>query len=426
VILGVVLLAALPAVAGDGDPIPWLPGPELIWGEVGYVGTLEHRKAWATPPGDSRWDTVQSTWASLNFRWDRYLELGVDVNMPVDGDDAWHADTVVKELYADLSPLDAVSFRVGRQRLKWGTGKVFHPIDKLEAPPDPFATRQVIEGIDGVKAEWVTSGQLSLSVLVLDEDPFSDTRYALRVDTMIGDVDLAVGLITYDHVHVRNRPSGAGAGFDLDLQSLERLAFFAETAGYIGQLGFYGELEVLESRDMEYAFADPGGGPGIVSDSSFADDSSFRACIGLSYEQYGDVQYRIAVEYFYSSAGLGTTEARRFLDGFMSHPSGVDRLVYPHFGELGWFRRHYGAFSVDNVELVDHLFFGLYAATNIDSRAYLVSPELTLQLFNNELFIKVKHNWYHATRDRRAYPSMLSFLDKDNEVSIITGLSYSF
>jgi hypothetical protein len=272
----------------------------------------------------------------------------------------------------------------------------------------------------------VVSDALSVSALVIDREPLDDTRYALRLDTMVGNVDLALGLITYDHVHLRGRPAGSPASFSLDEQRLERVAAFAETAGYIGQLGFYGELELLESRDMEYAFADPAGGPGTVSDASFADDASIRACVGLSYEQYGDVQYRVAVEYFYNSEGFGTTEARRFLEAFQQHPAGAERLVYPHFGELGWFRRHYGAVSLDNVEVVNHLFFGLYAATNLDAGAYLVSPELTLQLLNNELLIKLKHNWYSATRDRATDPSILSFLPRDQETSLIVGYSYSF
>jgi hypothetical protein len=74
---------------------------------------------------------------------------------------------LVNELYADVGIGDMLAFRLGKQRLKWGTGFVFNPSDPVNPPKDPTATRAVREGVPALKAELITSWVSAAGFVVL-------------------------------------------------------------------------------------------------------------------------------------------------------------------------------------------------------------------------------------------------------------------
>ncbi len=92
---------------------------------------------------------------------------------------------------------DRVRVSVGRQRIAWGVGRLWNPIDRFNAiPPLAIEADQAV-GIDSVDARWLWSGFTYLQLVYAPGPRRDDAAYALRLHGVLEDVDysLVAGVI---------------------------------------------------------------------------------------------------------------------------------------------------------------------------------------------------------------------------------------
>jgi hypothetical protein len=80
---------------------------------------------------------------------------------------------------------------VGRQRIPWGVGRLWNPIDRFNPIPPLAIEQDQVTGIDGVDLRWRFSGFTYLQGVYAPGTRAADARYALRFQTVMADADLS-------------------------------------------------------------------------------------------------------------------------------------------------------------------------------------------------------------------------------------------
>lgn len=83
-------------------------------------------------------------------------------------------------------PLDLT---VGRQRIAWGVGRLWNPIDRFDAIPPLAVQADQSQGIDSIDARWSFSGFDFVEAAYAPGDSRDDARYALRLHGVALDSD---------------------------------------------------------------------------------------------------------------------------------------------------------------------------------------------------------------------------------------------
>lgn len=405
--------------AADGESGDW-----QIWGSVGYLGNAGRLKDSVREATDlSTWSTAQEVFLTGDARYGALGKLAFDLSRLVGNTESEARDDTefeITELYADPLSLDsgALSFRVGRQRLKWGVMEFFHPIDTLEEPRNPFRARQVIKGLDAIKISHIASPSWSGSFLTIWDRDEDAARFALRLDTVVDDFDVSAGLITYFHNQAEDRGDSPGLRTERDTE----YALFFETAGFVEELGIFGEAQLSSSRNMAFAFADGAGNAAVWSDPDFSDTPAFRGAVALQYERFQAPTFKIRGEYFYNSGGFDSDESRSFLSAYRQYEP---LYLYPRFGEFGWYSRHYAGLDLSNVKLADHLKFGSKLAAALDSGAAIFSADLTYSFDNNNGQVFFQYAYFDSFRDSDRFPGETAFLQSDHALTLYLVWNFS-
>jgi hypothetical protein len=100
----------------------------------------------------------------------------------VDGKTLESLSLEVNELYTDLNFGDLFYLRLGKQRLRWGSGYVFNPSDPVNPPKDPTSQRAVREGVPALKAEIIAK-PVSLMTFAVLHDDYREAGYGAKLST---------------------------------------------------------------------------------------------------------------------------------------------------------------------------------------------------------------------------------------------------
>jgi hypothetical protein len=84
-----------------------------------------------------------------------------------------------------------VHVTAGRQRLAWGTGKLWNPIDRLSAIGPLAIEGDEFAGIDAIEARWMWSGFDYAQIVAAPGDSARTSRYALRVHGVLRGDDVS-------------------------------------------------------------------------------------------------------------------------------------------------------------------------------------------------------------------------------------------
>jgi hypothetical protein len=96
---------------------------------------------------------------------------------------------------------------VGSQRIPWGVGRLWSPMDRFNFIPPLAIQPDQSPGVDALDAKWLFSGFTYLEGVLAPQDYFPDSSYALRLHGVLYDTDYsAVGGV------FREAPAG---GFDM-------------------------------------------------------------------------------------------------------------------------------------------------------------------------------------------------------------------
>jgi len=102
---------------------------------------------------------------------------------------------------------DHVAATVGRQRIPWGVGRLWNPIDRFNAIPPLALQSTQSPGVDAVDLRWLLSGFTTVEGVFAPGHIAKDRSYALRLHGVAADIDYSVVAGVFEQAWT--------AGFDL-------------------------------------------------------------------------------------------------------------------------------------------------------------------------------------------------------------------
>jgi hypothetical protein len=415
--------------------------PEIkqqLWGEIGYILDLDRIKEGSESAleGKSdnqevaeieRWLANQNAYTSLYFSYGNILEAGSDFTLDLNNLASTSLPELVKVLYVSTSPTDWCNITFGKQRLKWGTARVFNAIDKLESLNDPFGLRTLREGVSGIKAVFTPVDWLSFSILGLPENELRWSRFAGRLDFLFLDIDAGIGVIKYNYSRLKSIDETSTPESAVTSR-LDRYALFFDAIRYFGSLGLYVEFEYRYSGENAYAFKDLTAHYDSVSGDDLLNTPVIRLTCGLSYTLEQSPYFTVMAEYFFNSEGFTNAEAKKFYRSFgLHHTLYPDDPIFlsPNFGTFGNFRKHYFCLGITGLQATNFLSLGLLVLSNPETMAFNFMPQATVDI-NKTVYITVKYEYFYQFLDKDQYPSELNFIDFNSRITFSVSTNFSF
>jgi hypothetical protein len=87
---------------------------------------------------------------------------------------------------------------LGRQRIPWGVGRLWNPIDRFNPIPPLAIESDESPGIDSVVATWFASDAAALDAVYAPGDDGDDPSYALRLHGLVADTDYSLMVGVFD------------------------------------------------------------------------------------------------------------------------------------------------------------------------------------------------------------------------------------
>jgi hypothetical protein len=81
---------------------------------------------------------------------------------------------------------------VGRQRIAWGVGRLWNPIDRFNAIPPLAVQSDQSQGVDSIDARWSFDGFNFVEAVYAPGDGTDEARYALRLHGVLRDTDVSL------------------------------------------------------------------------------------------------------------------------------------------------------------------------------------------------------------------------------------------
>ncbi len=223
--------AVQPQVAAPSIPAPAPQGPcfQTVT-EAGF-----NLEAYEIPGSGGEWGTSEKVALEISVRRGNSLVIRAGVESDFSGKPL-SADSVLRELSLSWQAGPAVIAVAGKQSLKWGTARVFSSIAGLTVPLDPLRPAETERGVTGVRLDILPTWWASLSILALPAPALNDSTAALRAEFLVGETDLAFGLIR-----------------SVNADGAETPALCADAAHFFERFGIYGEGQLTYTQKWEPA-----------------------------------------------------------------------------------------------------------------------------------------------------------------------------
>jgi hypothetical protein len=117
----------------------------------------------------------------INFKFNFEFSDNIALSYK-DGSKVETPSFLINELYADVNFYDIFYVRLGKQRLKWGSGWIFNPTDIINPPKDPLKQNKMNEGVPSLKLEVITK-YISLMTFGVVYDLFQYTGVGGKIST---------------------------------------------------------------------------------------------------------------------------------------------------------------------------------------------------------------------------------------------------
>jgi hypothetical protein len=390
-------------------------GKQRSWGEAYYLAVGNDGVSTAL----DQWRMTQEAGVSLNFRTDSGIEVLSDFVVPINPGMAISPSAVIQQLSLRYSPSDLVTLIVGKQRLNWGTAKIFSAIDTLEVRANPLDVRSVLTGISGIKAAIIPNDWLSLSFVLLPDDEPRWSRGAARIDFLAEDLglDLGLGVVKYAYLDWTVTPPAAPG-------KLDHIAVMSDGALSAGSLVLYEETQLRWGRETGYqfptmpSFADLGG----------ADRPIFRGVGGAMIQVELGLSRPVTVlaEYLYNGDGLDEQESRDFASRYAAWlgsgmPAGAQ--VPGAFTGIGGFRRQYIAASLQEIALDRYFLVSTTGILCLDTLLARLEVSLEWDL-SQESSITMTYEYLDTFSDASLQPSELLLVPFRNRLTLTFTASY--
>lgn len=326
-------------------PAPGPTAPQLTTSAGWTFGTTDNTR-------DATWKTSESAFVGLSARWGSSLTLATTLKSDFSGAPL-NADDALDELALTWTANSFSILTVGKQRLSWGTARVFSAIDSLEPPLDPSDPKAKPRGVTGIKAELIPLDWASLWLLALPASRLDDTVLAARFDVLLEEADLSLGA-----VRSVSRPLTGYTSSGPVRDRRESPAFFANFAQFFDRFGLYGEAQLRQGRDRDWFLSDgsPTGTTLAALDASAP--WTLRATGGLQVEVpvWLNGTLRWLTEYHYNGEGFTDGEASDFAAAWpRALVAAPGHFIAPSGLFPGAYRQHYLYTGLSGIPLAEKL-----------------------------------------------------------------------
>lgn len=355
--------------------------------------TLTASYSFATQDGSDGWVTSQAAALGFTGRWGSAFTLEGQLRAPFDGSPVT-ADALLQQLTLTWNPSAWGVVTFGKQRLKWGTARVFAAVDGLEPSFDPLHPRSVLDGVTGVKVEVLPTDWLSVSALVLPAPILKNTKQALRLDVLWGEADLSAGAI--HHV----------------VDETNRTTFYADYAQFFERFGFYAEAEAKSFRST-WGVED--------ADGLWTPKATVGTQIEFPVWLNGTLRW--LTEYHYNGDGFTKTEASRFAQAWKTRFDTGSSFVFPQGLSVATFSRHYGYTGLSGLPVTQKLSVGASVLTGLDTGFVLARAEAWYSV-DQSLSVGLDYSRFDhwPGLPRRVSEDLL--VDQTNQISLTVSGSY--
>lgn len=371
-----------------------------------YGFTAQSREPWDA----ELWGTDQ--WVSLGYfgRWGSSFTLQGDLLADF-STTPLTADTLVPQVFLTWNASDTLVATLGKQRLLWGTAKVFPSLDRLEPLTDPSSTRKLVPGVAGIRLEFLPTHWLAIQVLGIPEEKFTESRGALRLDFLLWDVDMALGVVNYRGISWKEK-----SGSSPEALTSPQAAAYTEVSWFGDRFGLYLDTQVRTSRDRDFYLFPPGDPSGLpqlftgVSSPFWVNlTAGFQTEVPLWNREYGT----LLAEYHFQGDGWDLGETKNLRPLLTGQQNGGVSLR-PHVGTL---RRHYGYLGISGVPLGGPVLGSLSLVAGPESGFWLASTALEWRL-DTALSLTAGFRQAGQWLDENSYPGDLLLLSWRSQLSL--------
>lgn len=255
----------------------------------------ERGEVWLFPPATKQWQERYLHELRVSLKGTHEKRAGYRVEprfrFTHQPDSAEQFDWVLDQGYGYVNPSDRVTFLMGKQRARWGTGMTYTPTDNLQSTANPLDPTRYLEGVYLARMD-ATLPWFSMTVLYspdrseeIDNLPTSETRRiaGARLFKLVGTTDLYATA-----THNFDNETNLGGAFSWDS----------------GPLVVYGEAAwlALERSTMRHYL-------GLETGRTWKP----RAVLGGS-KLFGNSS--VYAEVYYTGWGLGRSEYKDYLTRF--------------------------------------------------------------------------------------------------------------
>jgi hypothetical protein len=186
------LFANCPAFEGLGDRDVWQSLTRLrIEADLTITPELSARLVYDNEARAGFLDTLETGFAAAEV--DSFFGLEDEIHWFGLKDESDHVRWGHRAYRAYLRyEGERLSSTVGRQRIPWGVGRLWSPIDRFNEIPPLAIEGDQFPGVDAVEAHWQLSGFTYLQVVYAPGTRHEEAKYALRAHGVAWDVDYSL------------------------------------------------------------------------------------------------------------------------------------------------------------------------------------------------------------------------------------------
>jgi hypothetical protein len=359
-------------------------GVSRFWGRISYSTAVDIPPQ-SVSPGD--WSTLQDSGLQLNWKGSSGIEVVVDLSAELGSGAPQTIISDMQQLYFQFAPVENITVVAGKQRFKWGTGKVFSAIDRGEPQENPVDPFMLPDGVVGVSAEIIPADWFGVSCIIIPDTSFRWAQFGSRADFTWVDanLDLGVGVFKY-----RYQPliSGESSSSPYSQDSLDRVAVSADGAWGMGDLTLYGELELHRGRESGYWLT------GMVAPELLASDYQnvlvVKSLAGMMIQLDCGLTRPVSLiaEYLFNSDGLNASEAAKFTEQYNRGSKGDSTSSSIYSRKFGSFRQEYLAIGINSIVLDRHSTGELIETLGLDSGLLVTTAAVNVDVVT-DLTLKI-------------------------------------
>ncbi|HAM38875.1 MAG TPA: hypothetical protein DCP53_05725 [Elusimicrobia bacterium] len=267
------------------------------------------------------------------------------------------------QAYINFDASEITKFKMGRQRIGFGVGYLWNPVNNLDLQKDIYNPTKYIEGIDGLKFNLDFTSKIgkpmNLNFEILPPINYSDnssisySKFGSQFYIFINEIE--IGLVSSYHKTPLNSENILfGSYYSIDIKGI-----------------IFG-LEYAQSKNNDIIY---------FTDTGIKNKSTYYPQIVLNMNKRTSEKSFLVLEYFYNGSGYDKNEFENLQNLTKNNYS-----IYGHTTlsvlNPGYVNRNY-IFSTFSNEISDYVSLSISSMLNIDNSGAFIYPQISWTKIKN-------------------------------------------